>query len=72
MKLAAFLDEEERELFDEPANRLREAGVPTELAERVAGIPWMDAVFDIDVSRELTSLTQPRPEPCRVAAGLGQ
>ncbi|HEY6398532.1 MAG TPA: NAD-glutamate dehydrogenase, partial [Solirubrobacteraceae bacterium] len=52
--LPAILDEGERELFDEPANRLREAGVPTELAERVAGIPWMDAVFDIVQAAERT------------------
>jgi glutamate dehydrogenase len=52
--LPAILDEEERELFDEPANRLREAGVPMELAEQVAGIPWMDAVFDIVQAAERT------------------
>ncbi|MDQ6820044.1 MAG: NAD-glutamate dehydrogenase [Actinomycetota bacterium] len=52
--LPAILDEEERELFDEPANRLREAGVPTELAEQVAGIPWMDAAFDIVQAAERT------------------
>ena len=52
--LPGILDEEERELFDEPASRLREAGVPTELAERVAGISWMDAVFDIVQAAERT------------------
>jgi glutamate dehydrogenase len=52
--LPGILDEEERALFDEPANRLREAGVPTALAERVAGVPWMDAVFDIVQAAERT------------------
>jgi len=45
--LPGLLEGADREAFDARATELREAGVPEELARRVAGMPPSPAVFDI-------------------------
>src|SRR5581483_3302489 len=45
--MPAVLDGVDREAFDARATKLREAGVPEDLARRVAGMPLLLSVFDI-------------------------
>jgi glutamate dehydrogenase len=45
--LPEALDEDDREAFSARASELAGAGVPAELAAKVAGMPWIISVFDI-------------------------
>jgi glutamate dehydrogenase len=45
--MPGVLDGVDREAFDARIGKLREAGVPTELAKRVSGMPSLLSVFDI-------------------------
>jgi glutamate dehydrogenase len=52
--LPGVLDEDDHGAYDATVTRLLDAGVPTELAARVAGMPWLPLALDIAAVADAT------------------
>ena len=67
--LAALLPASERTVLDQRAGRLAAAGVPTGLAERIGGVPFLSSALEIADLAERAR--QPLMQAARVYYGVG-